>query len=283
MKTEIILQLTKNFEEGVNKTEDNLEFWFARDLQYLLGYAKWENFISVINKAKTSCEVSGEDCQDHFPDIRKTIPVPNVGSKEIEDFALTRYACYLITQNGDPSKEEIAFAQTYFAIQTRNAEIIADRISQVERLQARKKLTETEKELSRTIYLQTGGNNNFATIRSKGDAAFFGDKTARNMKIVWNTGEKPIADFMPTILLKAKDFASEITIHNAKLHNMRTEKHISDEHVTNNKSVRNTLVNRGIVPERLKPSDDIKKIERRINSQDKKDVKMLQGKKGKII
>lgn len=275
MKAELIQSLTNNFEGHVNKTDDGLEFWFARDLQHLLGYSKWENFLNVINKAKTSCEVSGHDCQDHFPDIRKTIPVPNGGEKEIDDYMLTRYACYLIAQNGDSSKEPIAFAQTYFAIQTRKAELIQERIDNIERVKARKKLTETGKELSSVIFQQTGGNQNFALIRSKGDMAFFGGKSTADMKIIWNTGAKPIADFMPTILLKAKDFATEITIHNARNNNMRNENQISAEHVTNNKAVRQTLISRGIVPERLPASEDVKKVARKIESDKKKDVKII--------
>jgi DNA-damage-inducible protein D len=279
MKIEIIHSLTNNFEASSHKSDDGLEFWFARDLQHLLGYAKWENFISVINKAKTACEVSGQMCQDHFPDIRKTIPVPNGGSKEIEDFMLTRYACYLIAQNGDSSKEPIAFAQTYFAVQTRNAELISKRLEELERIQARKKLTITEKELSSTIFQQTKGNQNFAMIRSKGDVAFFGGKSTADMKIIWNTGSSPIADYMPTILLKAKDFATEITIHNAKDRKMSTESQISTEHVTNNKVVRDTLISRGIVPERLPAAEDLKKVYRKVNSENKKDIKKLISKK----
>ena len=279
MKIEIIHSLTNNFEASSHKSDDDLEFWFARDLQHLLGYAKWENFISVINKAKTACEISGQMCQDHFPDIRKTIPVPNGGSKEIEDFMLTRYACYLIAQNGDSSKEPIAFAQTYFAVQTRNAELISKRLEELERIQARKKLTITEKELSSTIFQQTKGSQNFAMIRSKGDVAFFGGKSTADMKIIWNTGGSPIADYMPTILLKAKDFATEITIHNTKDKKMSTENQISSEHVTNNKAVRDTLISRGIVPERLPAAEDLKKVARKVSSENKKDIKKLISKK----
>lgn len=279
MKIEIIYSLTNNFEASSHKSDDGLEFWFARDLQHLLGYAKWENFMGVINKAKTACEISEQECQDHFPDIRKTIPVPNGGSKEIEDFMLTRYACYLIAQNGDSSKEPIAFAQTYFAVQTRNAELISKRLEELERIQARKKLTTTEKELSGTIFQQTKGNQNFALIRSKGDTAFFGGKSTADMKIIWNTGNSPIADFMPTILLKAKDFATEITIHNAKERKMSTENQISNEHVTNNKAVRSTLISRGITPERLPAAEDLKKVARKVASESKKDIKKLISKK----
>lgn len=275
MKPEIINSLTHNFESFAHKTEDGLEFWFARDLQQLLGYSKWENFQNVIMKAKTACEISGHDGQDHFPDIRKMVDIGSGAKKEVDDMMLTRYASYLIAQNGDSSKEQIAFAQTYFAIQTRKAEIIQKRIDELERIKARKKLTQTEKELSSVIFQQVGGNNNFALIRSKGDTAFFGGKTTKDMKIIWKTGSKPIADFMPTILLKAKDFATEITIHNSRQKNLRTENQISQEHQTNNKSVRNTLISRGIVPEKLPPAEDVKKVERKLTSQKKKEIKTI--------
>lgn len=275
MKQEIIHSLTKDFVSFAQYTEGGLEFWFARDLQHLLGYSKWENFQNVISKAKTACEISGHEVGDHFPDIRKTIVMPKNAEKEIDDLMLTRYASYLIAQNGDSSKESIAFAQTYFAMQTRKAEIIAERIEEIERIRARKKLSESEKELSSTIYQQTGGNKNFAFIRSKGDAAFFGGKNTADMKIIWKTRSKPIADFMPTILLKAKDFATEITIHNAKENRMNTEKQISSEHITNNKTVRNTLISRGIVPEKLAPAEDVKKVERKVESEKEKNLKEI--------
>lgn len=273
MKPEIIKSLVNNFESFAHKTDDGLEFWFARDLQHLLGYAKWENFTNVISKAKTACEISGNESQDHFPDVGKMVNIGSGAKKTIDDIMLTRYACYLIAQNGDSSKEEIAFAQTYFAIQTRKAELIQERISELERLKARKKLTETEKELSSVIFQQTGGNNSFALIRSKGDMAFFGGKNTADMKIIWKTKGKPIADFMPTILLKAKDFATEITIHNAKAKSLRSEQQISSEHIVNNQSVRKTLISRGIVPEKLPPAEDIKKVERKIRSTEKKEIK----------
>lgn len=270
MKTEIIKSLTNNFESHANKTEEGVEFWFARDLQHLLGYAKWDNFASVISKAKTACEMTGNGIGDHFADIGKTIQMPKGAQKEVPDIMLTRYACYLIAQNGDSKKEEIAFAQNYFAVQTRRFEIIEKRIREFERLTARQKLTETEKELSSVIYQQTGSDKNFALIRSKGDKALFG-YTTQEMKHRLGVPEgRALADFQPTIILKAKDFASEITIFNSKSKNLRTERAISDEHVSNNRSVRKTLISRGITPEKLPPEEDIKKVERKLKSDEKK-------------
>lgn len=273
MKTDLIQQLTATFEGHAQQTEDGVEYWLARDLQHLLGYAEWRNFTAVISKAKTACEVSGHAVADHFVDINKTIQMPKTAEKEVPDLMLTRYACYLVAQNGDPQKQEIAFAQTYFAVQTRRAELIEQRLLEAERLSARKKLTTTEKELSQVIYEQTGGNQDFALIRSKGDQALFG-KTTQVMKAQWKVPDnRPLADFAPTIILKAKDFAAEITIFNARAHNMRSEIQISGEHITNNEAVRKTLLDRGIRPESLPPAEDVKKVERRLMSEDKKSLK----------
>ncbi len=196
------------------------------------------DFLNVTNKGKTACEVSGHAIADHFVDINKMVILGSGSQREIDDIMLTRYACYLIAQNGDPAKQEIAFAQTYFAMQTRKAELIEQRLLEAERVSARKKLSATEKELSAVIYEQTGGNQNFALIRSKGDQALFG-KTTRAMKAQWRVpANRPLADFAPTIILKAKDFATEITIHNAREQNMTREPQISHEHVTNNQAVR---------------------------------------------
>ncbi len=278
MKKELVETLTSTFEAHAQKTENGVEYWLARDLQFLLGYAEWRNFnSSAIVKARTACEVSGHTVSDHFVDVNKMVNLGSGSEREIDDVMLTRYACYLIAQNGDPRKPEIAFAQTYFAIQTRRAELIEQRLLEAERVLARKKLTATEKELSDVIFEQTGGNEDFALIRSKGDQALFG-KSTRAMKAQWNVPDnRPLADFAPTIILKAKDFATEITIFNARQHGMKNESVISSEHITNNQAVRNTLLERGIRPEHLPAAEDVKKVERRLASEEKKALKKPDG------
>ncbi len=272
MNTELVHTLTATFEGHAQKTDSGVEYWLARDLQYLLGYAEWRNFTAVIDKAKTACEVSGHPVSDHFVDVNKMVTLGSGSQREIDDILLTRYASYLVAQNGDPKKQEIAFAQTYFAIQTRRAELIEIRLLEAERISARKKLTVTEKELSGIIYEQTGGSQNFALIRSKGDYALFG-KSTQQMKSHWNVPDcRPLADFAPTIILKAKDFATEITIFNARQHNLGSEVAISQEHITNNNAVRRTLLERGIRPETLPPAEDVKKVERRLSSAEKKSL-----------
>lgn len=273
MESAQIQELTTTFEGHAQHTENGVEFWLARDLQHLLEYTKWDNFLNVVNKAKTACEVSGHLVEHHFADVGKMVDLGSGSQREISDIMFTRYACYLIAQNGDPAKQPIAFAQTYFAVQTRRAELIEQRLLEAERVSARKKLTDTEKELSHVIFEQTGGNKNFGLIRSKGDQALFG-KSTQDMKAQWNMPPtRPLADFAPTIILKAKDFAAEITIHNAREKQMTSERQVSSEHVTNNKAVRQTLLNRGIRPESLPPAEDVKKVERRLSSEEKKALK----------
>ncbi|WP_235689807.1 DNA damage-inducible protein D [Fulvivirga lutea] len=239
-------------------------------MQHLLGYSEWRNFQKVIVKAKTSCEATDNNISDHFVDVNKMVKLGSGSEREIEDIMLTRYACYLIAQNGDPRKEPIAFAQNYFAVQTRKLEVIEQRIKDWERLQARQKLTLSEKELSELIYEKTGNDKNFGLIRSKGDQALFGKSTQQMKNLLRVPKGRALTDFLPTITIKAKDFATEITVFNTKEKGLRSERQISAEHITNNRGVRDILLKRGIKPEELPAEEDIKKLERRVTSEPKK-------------
>jgi len=282
MDKEIVVRLHSSFEDMVRKhSETGTEFWCARDLQMLLGYTQWKNFAKVIDKAITACQNAGCDPKDHFAGISKMVDLGSGAKREIDDIALDRYACYLVAQNGDPTKEQIAFAQTYFAVQTRKQEVIEKRLAEAERVSARKKLTHSEKELSGIIFDRLRDNESLGRIRSKGDMALFGGRTTQDMKNRLSVPKgRALADFLPTITIKAKDFANEITNFNIKQNSLRMESSISGEHVKNNKDVRKLLVDRGIVPEALPPAEDLKKVERRLVSEQKKLPKQVEGLEG---
>jgi len=275
-----IQKLQRHF-DGLSHSlpEENVEFWFAREIQEPLGYAKWERFKDAIQRAITSCETTGYDPNNHFRGVTKMVRLGSGAERAIDDFMLTRYACYLIAQNGDPRKEPIAFAQSYFAIQTRKQELIEDRMRLQARLDARDRLRESEKTLSQNIYERGVDDAGFGRIRSKGDAALFGGQTTQVMKDRYGiTKTRPLADFLPTLTMAAKNLATEMTNHNVEQADLRGEYAITREHVQNNESVRDMLGQRGIKPEKLPPEEDIKKLERRV----KADAKKLEKQSGKL-
>jgi DNA-damage-inducible protein D len=271
MDKDIIIKLRKTFEDYAKEAE-GVEFWFARDLQTLLGYAQWRNFLATIDKARESCKNAGQPVADHFANVSKKVKIGSEAERDIEDVMLTRYACYLIAQNGDPRKDEIAFAQSYFAMQTRKQELIEQRIALTERLTARKRLVASETELSKLIYERGVDDAGFARIRSKGDHVLFGGNTTAQTKYRLGVpNHRPLADFLPTITITAKNLATEITNFNVKKDDLKGEDSITKEHMRNNSDVRGILTKRGIKPELLPPEEDIQKLERKV----KKDEKLI--------
>ena len=274
MKKELIDELFQKFEAACYRLED-IECWSARELQVILGYADWRNFLHAIDKAKNACEGAGEKVEHHFVDVNKMVELGSGAQRRIDDMALTRYACYLIAQNGDPTKKpEIAFAQTYFAFQTRKQELIEQRLLDRDRVSAREKLSKTENKLSGIIYERGVNEQGFAVIRSEGDKALFGGRNTHDMKRTLAVPDgRPLADFLPTLTIKAKDFAAELTSHNVVDKNLQGQHAIQSEHVDNNLAVRKILQERGVRPEALPPAEDVRKVERRLKSDDKKALK----------
>jgi DNA-damage-inducible protein D len=264
----------KNLFDSISKhiTADdgeNIDVWYARELQSVLGYARWENFVVAIGRAMDSCKSQKINIDDHFREVTKMIPIAKGAERPVQDFMLTRYACYLIAQNGDPKKEEVAFAQSYFAVQTRKAEVIGERLQTMERLETRDRLRASEKQLSKNIYERGVDERGFGRIRSKGDCALFGGLTTEQMKMRLGIKSGALADRLPTLTIAAKNLATEMTNYNVEQKDLQGEYKITAEHVQNNVSVRNMLGERGITPEDLPPAEDIKKVERRMQKEEK--------------
>lgn len=273
MEKNKIASLKRSFDEIAHTHVDNsdsVEYWFARELQQLLGYSRWEDFEKAVQRGITACENTGVPIENHFREVPKMVRLGSGSQRKVRDYMLTRYACYLIAQNGDPRKDEIAFAQSYFAIQTRKQELIEDRIRLIERMEARDKLKESEKRLSQNIYERGVDEKGFGRIRSKGDMALFGGRTTQDMKDRYGITSGPLADRLPTLTIAAKNLATEMTNYNVEEKDLQGESPITQEHIQNNRSVRQMLGERGIRPEELPPAEDIKKLERRVKSAEKK-------------
>ena len=272
MDTARVVALKSTFDGIVHQVPDeNVEYWLARELMGLLGYSRWENFLEAIKRAENACSLQKIELSYHFRDVTKMIQLPKGAKREIADMMLSRYACYLIAMNGDPRKEEIAFAQGYFAVQTRRQELIEERVQYIERMIAREKLAASETQLSKNIYERGVNDEGFARIRSKGVQALFGGLRTLDMKRKLGVKEyRPLADFLPTLTIAAKNLATEMTNYNVEQRDLQGEEPITNEHVTNNKTVRDMLGSRGIVPENLPPAADIRKLERHVKSQDKR-------------
>lgn len=274
MEKNKLIKLKKLFDEIVHVTEDKVEYWLARELQPLLGYVEWRKFEGAIDRAKIACKNSGAEVLDHFVEVAKMVQIGSGAEREQKDYMLTRYACYLIAQNGDSRKEEIAFAQSYFAVQTRKQELIEERMQYMQRAEARDRLKLSEKRLSQNIYERGVDEKGFGRIRSRGDQALFGGKTTKDMKNKYGIKEnRPLADFLPTVTIAAKNLATEMTNYNVEEKDLKGETLITDEHIQNNTSVRDMLIHRGIKPENLPASEDMKKLERKVDKLNEKLLK----------
>lgn len=270
MDKQLVVKLKSAFDDLAHITEDGVEFWLARELQHTLGYSQWRRFHEAIERAMESCQTSGAKIEDHFAGYGKMVSIGSGAEREVQDIMLTRYACYLIAMNGDSSKSEVAFAQSYFAVQTRKQEIIEERLELINRLQLRDQLRDSEKRLSQNIYDRGVDDAGFGRIRSKGDKALFGGYTTQDMKDRYGIKSGALADRLPAVTIAAKNLATEMTNLNIEHKDLHGEVPITGEHVQNNRSVRSMLESRGILPEELPPAEDIKKLERRVKAEEKK-------------
>ncbi len=271
MQRERIHELNTTLERRMRReTATGTEFWLARDLQSIFGYVHWANFERVIHKAMMACEAAGHAVDDHFLRLEKIEDISARRSLKVTDYALTRYACYLVAQSADATKDQVALARNYFASPANEQDTVEGRRADAERIEARRKLSESEKVLSGLIYEHVEDDEGFRRIRTKGDQALFGGVTTRQMKRRLRVPKgRAMADFLPTLTIKAKDFANEITNFDIKRDYLHTEAQITREYIKNNREIRKVLERRKIKPEELPAAEDVKKVERRLSKEDK--------------
>ena len=264
MEQNIIEIVQKSFEEIKITDETWFEFWSARDLMKWLWYKKWQTFEKVIEKAEVACNNSLIESKNHFTDASKMVWLGSWSNRNIKDYFLTRYACYLIAQNWDSRKIEISLAQTYFASQTRKLELAEQEIENNKRLEARKKLAKSEKQIEDTIYSRwIKLPVEFATFKNKKIEALYNISIKQLKAKRWIPENRALADFDSEVELKAKDFIYAMTDHNIKEKNIIWKQNLNEELVSNAKETRNTMLKRWIVPEELRAQEDLKLIEKR--------------------